>query len=130
MFSFFIVGMKALLECILATTFASLVVCSVLRSGARDDEIAQYNPVGAPDSVEGYANLMNYLQSKQQELHPTQMKRRFTDFNMPYMKYKVDKRNNGIWIWMPAQGYVSVPHQTEDQDNALSKQGKIMRYGK
>ncbi len=58
------------------------------------------------------------------------MKRRFTDFNTPYMKYKVDKRNDGIWIWMPAQGYVSVPNQAEDQENALNKQGKIMRYGK
>ena len=127
----FLVGMKALLECILATTFASLVACSVIRSGGQEEEIAAYNPVGAPDSDSGYANLINYLQAQQEKIHSTEnMKRRFTDFNMPYMKYKVDKRNNGIWIWMPAQGYVSVPHQTEDQDNALNKQGKIMRYGK
>ena len=32
---------------------------------------------------------------------------------------------------MPAQGYVSVPNEAEDNmKNALNKQGKIMRYGK
>ena len=50
--------------------------------------------------------------------------------NTPYLKYKLNKRNNGIWIWMPAQGYVSVPRQQEAGENSVAKPGKIMRYGK
>ena len=54
--------------------------------------------------------------------------KRYSDFAMPYIKYK---RNNGIWIWMPAQGYVSVPKDQQALDSAdAAKQGKIMRYGK
>lgn len=53
--------------------------------------------------------------------------KRFSDF-MPYIK---SKKNNGIWIWMPAQGYVSVPKDQQALENAeAAKQGKIMRYGK
>ena len=44
--------------------------------------------------------------------------------------FQVDKRNNGIWIWMPAQGYVSVPHQQDGAAADEGKPGKIMRYGK
>jgi hypothetical protein len=58
--------------------------------------------------------------------HPP-MNKRFSDF-MPYIK---SKKNNGIWIWMPAQGYVSVPKDQQALENAeAAKQGKIMRYGK
>lgn len=55
-------------------------------------------------------------------------RKRFTEYGLPYFKYK---RNNGVWIWMPAQGYVSVPKdQQAINDNDPNKQGKIMRYGK
>lgn len=41
------------------------------------------------------------------------------------------KRNNGAWVWMPAQGYVSLPKNQQTADaNANGKHGKIMRYGK
>ncbi len=124
--------MKAILECILASTLCGIVLCSVLHRNEEND-IASYDP-SSQDDAGGYLNFMNYLQSQQQKLHSKDRgfagSKRFTDFSMPYMKYKVDKRGDGVWIWMPAQGYVSVPHQQEEGENSLAKQGKIMRYGK
>lgn len=41
------------------------------------------------------------------------------------------KRNNGAWVWMPAQGYVSLPKTQQTADaGAGGKNGKVMRYGK
>ena len=71
------------------------------------------------------APAKHHNQEKSFEQH-----KRFTDFTTPYLQYKLDKRNNGIWIWMPAQGYVSVPRQEEASENDISKPGKIMRYGR
>ena len=78
----------------------------------------------------------NQRAAQRQEALPQQLTsnvmlhKRFTDFTTPYLKYKLDKRTNGIWIWMPAQGYVSVPRQEETSENAIGKPGKIMRYGR
>ena len=43
----------------------------------------------------------------------------------------VKRSGNGAWIWMPAQGYVSVSksHQATAGD-VSGKHGRIMRYGK
>ena len=56
--------------------------------------------------------------------------KRFADLGVPYLKYHYDKRNNGVWIWMPAQGYVSVPRKQQQGEAGDAKSGKIMRYGK
>lgn len=48
---------------------------------------------------------------------------RFLQASMP------NKRNDGMWIWMPSQGYVSVPKDPA-LDDATGKNGKILRYGK
>lgn len=41
------------------------------------------------------------------------------------------KRNRGMWIWMPSQGYVSVPKQMQSSVNTpVDKQAKIFRYGR
>ncbi len=64
---------------------------------------------------------------------PNTESKRFTSFSMPYYKYQAGKRNNGVWIWMPAQGYVSVPKQQQEAflaEDGSGKPGKIMRYGK
>ncbi|KAI0232438.1 hypothetical protein LSAT2_017261 [Lamellibrachia satsuma] len=41
------------------------------------------------------------------------------------------KRNRGMWIWMPSQGYVSVTKQVQPPINkSVDKQAKIFRYGR
>lgn len=41
------------------------------------------------------------------------------------------KRNNGAWVWMPAQGYVPLPKNQQTADaGSGGKNGKVMRYGK
>jgi len=41
------------------------------------------------------------------------------------------RSGNGAWIWMPAQGYVSVSkNQQASAGDAGGKHGRIMRYGK
>lgn len=43
----------------------------------------------------------------------------------------VKRSGNGAWIWMPAQGYVSVSSQQQAAGGDVSgKHGRIMRYGK
>jgi len=43
----------------------------------------------------------------------------------------VKRSGNGAWIWMPAQGYVSVSSQQRAAGGDVSgKHGRIMRYGK
>lgn len=54
---------------------------------------------------------------------------RILNFNNA-LRTSLEKRSGGsqgTWIWMPAQGYVSVPHQEEG--DAVGKNGKMMRYG-
>ncbi len=79
-----------------------------------------------------YFTWLRYLLS-QHKLQPAAQEKRFTGMGMPYVKYQSGKRNNGIWIWMPAQGYVSVPQQqhalTAASENSENP-GKVMRYGK
>ena len=53
------------------------------------------------------------------------------DMSSPSQHFtKLNKRNNGIWIWMPSQGYVSVPQQEDSINGDVSNPGKIMRYGR
>jgi len=41
------------------------------------------------------------------------------------------RSGNGAWIWMPAQGYVSVSNSQQASGADVSgKHGRIMRYGK
>lgn len=61
---------------------------------------------------------------------PVYQEKRFANLGLPYLKYHYDKRNNGVWIWMPAQGYVSVPRKQQQAGAGDGKSGKIMRYGK
>jgi len=43
----------------------------------------------------------------------------------------VKRGGNGAWIWMPAQGYVSVSNSQQASGGDVSgKHGRIMRYGK
>jgi len=43
----------------------------------------------------------------------------------------VKRSGNGAWVWMPAQGYVSVSrNQQSSGGDVNSKHGRIMRYGK
>ena len=43
----------------------------------------------------------------------------------------IKRSGNGAWIWMPAQGYVSVSkNQQASAGDAGGKHGRIMRYGK
>jgi len=44
---------------------------------------------------------------------------------------QVKRSGNGAWIWMPAQGYVSVSKNQQAAGGDVSgKHGRIMRYGK
>lgn len=93
-----------------------------------DFELAE-KPITSENS---YLTWLRYL-LRQNKHAPSasSVHKRFTEFSVPYFKYRQDKRNDGIWIWMPAQGYVSVPKQQQAVDDlANGKGGKIMRYGK
>ena len=99
------------------------------------DQLADdiYTSTEGDDKQEVHLSGTQAFLAAQQQRHPHKRAevvpvKRFTDFGLPYYKYK---RNNGIWIWMPAQGYVSVPKDQQALANAdANKQGKIMRYGK
>ena len=57
--------------------------------------------------------------------------KRFSQNMYPHFDQDIRKRNNGVWIWMPAQGYVSLPKDQQISENeSQAKHGKIMRYGK
>ena len=122
--------MQSLLVSILGACYATLLVGASLSESEENLVGSPYAIGGKPVSQNSYLQWLRLLlqQPRNEEAQMIPQKR-FTDLSMPYVKYKVDKRNNGVWIWMPAQGYVSVPHQQEEGDNALGKPGKIMRYG-
>lgn len=96
-----------------------------------NEELAPYMNIAAKaPSNQAYMAWVRYMMKNNRQQAEKDEDKRMSDFTAPYMKYRQDKRNNGVWIWMPAQGYVSVPHQQEDRGDALTKPGKIMRYGK
>ena len=100
-----------------------------LQQQALDSEFDLANkPIVSENS---YLTWLRYLLRQNKHAPTASAEKRFTEFSMPYFKYRQDKRNDGIWIWMPAQGYVSVPKQQQAIENdANGKPGKIMRYGK
>jgi hypothetical protein len=91
---------------------------------------------GADKAIAGddisYFTWLRYLLG-QHKLQPSSVDKRFDVMAMPYLKYHNSKRNNGIWIWTPSHGYVSVPQQQHSlaptRDGSESP-GKVMRYGK
>ena len=46
----------------------------------------------------------------------------------PYLQKPPSKRN-GFWIWMPAQGYVSVPQEEAEASSKGNGAGNVLRYG-
>lgn len=77
----------------------------------------------------------------QEPFHPTWLRYLVSRQSVVHPGYDLDavdsgfteprKRNNGAWVWMPAQGYVSLPKNQQAVDAGSSgKHGKIMRYGK
>jgi hypothetical protein len=126
-----------LVSWVLASVLLLSVVAAMPYRGSPNDEDIEQQALASdfdlkePSSSASTRTWLRYLlsQSKQQEdLTPH---KRFSEFSVPYLKYRHDKRNDGIWIWMPAQGYVSVPKQQQTIEDPLNgKPGKIMRYGK
>ncbi len=122
----------SVMRCLPAVILVSIYSTMVLGASFQRPDIEGYgedNDIITPhrgQSLKGYLDMVRYLvsQNKQMPLH-----KRVSDNNLPNLKYKVDKRNNGIWIWMPAQGYVSVPAQEDNGADDIKSPGKIMRYG-
>ena len=90
---------------------------------------------GADKAITGDISYFTWLRHllAGHKLQPASVEKRFAGMSMPYFKYQKNKRNNGIWIWMPAQGYVSVPQQEHSLvagGDAGEAPGKVMRYGR
>ena len=101
---------------------------------ALDDDYASAinKPIVAANPEISFYTWLKYL-ANQHKVQPYQ--KRYSNFGMPYFKTggQTGKRNpNGIWIWMPAHGYVSVPHENQAlvADGGADKSGNVMRYGR
>ena len=129
--------MKSLLTSVILATCLSVALSASIPSHQSDaDNLVDAESDSRPEDLSRLSWLRYLLQNQQTteeepQPHNGAPQKRFSSFGMPYIKYRVDKRNNGVWIWMPAQGYVSVPKQQQALSvDASAKQGKIMRYGK
>lgn len=114
--------------------FAAVVSTLSLTTVCTEEDWVKYGGGPLPQSMEQpplgdvqepfNPTWMRYLVSRQ---HPGyDLDAADGDFTEPR------KRNNGAWVWMPAQGYVSLPknQQAVDAAGSSGKHGKIMRYGK
>ena len=112
-----------------ACTCFGLLVCFVATLTFIDT-----SPIDEVDDVEGPQNL-RYLYNNMRRnglslLPPPSV---YMNKLQPYIQ-KPSKRNrhDGFWIWMPAQGYVSVPQ--EEVAGGSSKGngggGNVLRYGR
>lgn len=45
-----------------------------------------------------------------------------------YFNAEAKNKRNGFWIWMPAQGYVSVPSE-QFSEGSKTNGGNVLRYG-
>ena len=96
-----------------------------------EDFLKDSQPIKASDDEAEAAHwLEEILRPIKSQASTYAMKKRLsTDFLFP--QRPMHKRNNGVWIWMPAQGYVNMPKGEEGGENeSRSKNGKIMRYGR
>lgn len=46
-----------------------------------------------------------------------------------YLHEAKTKRHTGIWVWMPAQGYVPVQPADRSTETKSSSSGSVLRYG-
>ena len=46
-----------------------------------------------------------------------------------YFNAEGKNKRNGFWIWMPAQGYVSVPNEQFAEGSKTNGGGNVLRYG-
>lgn len=46
-----------------------------------------------------------------------------------YFNAEAKNKRNGFWIWMPAQGYVSVPSEQYAEGSKNNGGGNVLRYG-
>lgn len=46
-----------------------------------------------------------------------------------YFSAEAKNKRNGFWIWMPAQGYVSVPSEQMAEGSNKNGGGNVLRYG-
>jgi len=85
------------------------------------------------DTDSPYSAWLSYLANKETESNSEFPKRGLSNTFVPGMNtVSLKKRNppdNGVWIWMPAQGYISVPQQQSEGGNGAGS-GKLMRYGR
>lgn len=133
----------------MVTLFLVTLLCGVVIGFAISQDVAKSEPetdlndlsdfnlnTKPSSSAQAYLNWMRYVLSNVKHQIP---ERRSANYDVPMAvldqrptRQAAQKRNgNGIWIWMPAQGYVSVPkHQQGLQGADGEKPGKIMRYGR
>jgi hypothetical protein len=93
-------------------------ICSLLPSivdAKNSDEVA--------DSIKN-ENLIAYLSQIAKS-----NRRQMVDPLGPYGMRKMKKRtNDSVWLWVPSQGYVSVP--VDEAGSSGANNGKLMRYGR
>ena len=124
--------MRTLLAAFIVTTYCSLTFTASIRGEPEQIEEQELSPymriASKAPSQQAYLAWLRYMLRQNKVM---EAEKRMSDYRTPYnMKYRLDKRNDGIWVWMPAQGYISIPHQQEEANDAPEKPGKIMRYGK
>ncbi|KAK3581725.1 hypothetical protein CHS0354_015494 [Potamilus streckersoni] len=104
--------------------YAAFAVCLVLISIAGRETVASQEI--DPDLID-QPNLRLLLNSVRPALLAPP--RVYMDKVEPYLQKRTAKRD-GFWIWMPAQGYVSVPREEVSGGTSKgSSTSNLLRYG-
>jgi len=110
------------------TTELVLLTCVLLLTGAGCGPVAEAaSLLERPSLLDAVYRPLSSSRPARRSLYGHLLVDRGADDDYSLVK----RAGNGAWIWMPAQGYVSVSknHQASDGD-VSGKHGRIMRYGK
>lgn len=107
-----------------------LIFCSCAVSASRDD----YQTGPAERELNGelayiLSNIRQKLRSTDSESYPVILQPSSLNAKRSMFGNRSTKKRGGIWIWMPAQGYVSVPRDEVSGGGNKGASSNLLRYG-
>lgn len=110
--------------------FLVLMFCSCAVSASRDD----YQTEPTEREINGelayiLSNIRQKLRSTDSDSYPVLLQPSSINAKRSRFGNPSTKKRGGIWIWMPAQGYVSVPRDEVGGTSNKGSSSNLLRYG-
>lgn len=110
--------------------FSFVLFCSCTASASRDD----FQTVPTDREMGGelayiLSNIRQKLRNTDSESFPVLLQPSSLNAKRSIFGNRSTQKRGGIWIWMPAQGYVSVPRDEVSGGGSKGASSNLLRYG-